>query len=354
MIQSVGSRQTDFRKEVDLMNIKSMKEARMGVGLGATSAIAWGIDTVIIGIIIASTPFKQAIVLAPIIAAFLHDFFSALWISLYMIVKGDFLNVLKLLKTKSGAILALGALSGGPLAMTFYFLGIQYVGATYAASIASIFPGIGAVLAFTFLKEKMNRRTWLGVVFSITGVIILAYMPSKFNADSHFFIGILFSLGAAIFWGLEGVISAWGMKGKEVVPLYAVNIRQMTSALSYGVLIIPFIHGYPLAFQAASSNIVWLIIIAGLLGAANYSLYYMSINLIGAARGQSLNNTYVFWAIVTEILFIGTPISLQFVIGTIIVLLGSILVSGNLKASIKVPDKLAGKTTQFRNERYQQ
>ncbi|MFE4709013.1 EamA family transporter [Peribacillus simplex] len=156
-------------------------------------------------------------------------------------------------------------------------------------------------------------------------------MPSKFNVDSQFFIGILFSLGAAIFWGLEGVIGAWGMKGKEVVPLYAINIRQMTSAICYALFIVSFIHGYPLVFEAASSKIVWLIVMAGLLGAANYSLYFMSINLIGAARGQSLNNTYVFWAIVTEIIFIGAPVSLQFVIGAVIVLLGSILVSGNIK-----------------------
>lgn len=322
-----------FGKEVVLMNVRSNKKSRMGITLGATSAVAWGVDSVIIGIIIASTPFKQAVALAPIIAAFMHDFFSALWVSLFMIIKGEFINVLKLFKTKSGAILILGALSGGPLAMTFYFLGIQYVGATYAASIASIFPGIGAVLAFFFLKEKMNKRTWFGVLLSIIGVIILAYVPSKLNANSHFFIGILFSLGAAVFWGLEGVIGGWGMKGKEVIPLYAINIRQMTSALCYGLLIVPFMQGYPLAFQVVSSNIVWLIVIAGLLGFANYSLYYTSINLIGAARGQSLNNTFVFWAIITEILLIGTPITLQFVIGAVIVLLGSILVSGNVKKS---------------------
>lgn len=248
-----------------------------------------------------------------------------------MIIKGEFINVLKLLKAKSGAILVLGALSGGPLAMSFYFLGIQYAGVTYAASIASIFPGVGALLAFFFLKEKMYKKTWFGVVLSIIGVIVLAYMPTKFDAESNFFIGILFSLGAAIFWGIEGVIGAWGMRGKDVVPLYAINIRQVTSALSYAILIVPFIQGYPLVIEAATSNIVWIIIIAGLLGTANYSLYYSSIDLIGAARGQSLNNTYVFWAIATEILFIGTPVSLQFVIGAIIVLLGSILVSGNLK-----------------------
>lgn len=313
------------------MTNKSVKEVRKGIGLGATSAVAWGVDTVIIGFIIASTPFKEAVMLAPIIAAFMHDFFSSIWISSLMIIKGEFINVLKLLKTKSGAILIIGALAGGPLAMSFYFLGIQYAGVTYAASIASIFPGIGAVLAFFFLKEKMNKRTWFGVVLSIIGVIVLAYMPTKFDVESSFFIGILFSLGAAVFWGLEGVIGAWGMRGKEVVPLYAINIRQIISALSYGILIVPFIHGYPLVFEAATSNIVWIIIVAGFLGTANYSLYYSSINLIGAARGQSLNNTYVFWAILTEIVFFGTPVSLQFVVGTMIVLLGSILVSVSLK-----------------------
>ncbi|MFK4998424.1 hypothetical protein ACI2OX_17170 [Bacillus sp. N9] len=84
------------------------------------------------------------------------------------------------------------------------------------------------------------------------------------------------------------MIGAWGMKGKEVVPLYAINIRQLTSALCFAIFIVPFIHGYPLVFQAATSNIVWMIVIAGLLGTANYSLYYTSINLIGAARGSRL------------------------------------------------------------------
>lgn len=310
-----------------------MKKSAKGISLGATSAIAWGVDTVIIGIIIASTPFKEAVIIAPIIAAFMHDFFSSIWITLLMIIKGEFINVLKLFPTKSGAILVLGALSGGPLAMSFYFLGIQYAGVTYAASIASIFPGIGAVLAFFFLKEKMNGRTWSGVVLSIIGVVILAYVPTKFDTESTFFIGILFSLGAAIFWGLEGVIGAWGMRGKEVVPLYAINIRQITSALSYGIIIVPLMHGYPLVFEAATSSIVWVIVIAGLLGTLNYSLYYSSIDLIGAARGQSLNNTYVFWAILTEIVFIGTAVNLQFIIGAIIVILGSILVSGSVKRS---------------------
>ena len=318
-------------EEVKRMTKKSVKEAKKGIGLGATSAIAWGVDTVLIGLIIASTPFKEAVLLAPIIAAFMHDFFSSIWISLLMIIKGEFINVLKLFKTKSGAILVIGALSGGPLAMSFYFLGIQYAGVTYAASIASIFPGIGAVLAYFFLKEKMNKRTWFGVVLSIIGVIVLAYVPTKFDTESNFFIGILFSLGAAIFWGLEGVIGAWGMRGKEVVPLYAINIRQITSALSYAIILVPLFKGYSLVFAAATSNIVWLLVIAGLLGTANYSLYYSSINLIGAARGQSLNNTYVFWAIITAIVFIGTPVNLQFVVGAIIVLIGSILVSGTPK-----------------------
>lgn len=313
------------------MTKKSSKDVKLGIGLGATSAIAWGVDTVIIGIIIASTPFKEAVMLAPIIAAFMHDFFSSIWISLFMIIKGEFINVLKIFPTKSGAILVLGALSGGPLAMSFYFLGIQNAGVTYAASIASIFPGIGAVLAYFFLKEKMNKKTWSGVVLSIIGVIVLAYVPTKFDAESNFFIGILFSLGAAIFWGLEGVIGAWGMRGREVVPLYAINIRQITSALSYGIILVPLMQGYPLVVEAATSSIVWVIVVAGLLGTLNYSLYYSSIDKIGAARGQSLNNTYVFWAIVTEIIFIGTAVNLQFIIGAIIVIIGSILVSGSVK-----------------------
>ena len=251
------------------MHAKNISEARKGVAQGLTSSIAWGVNTVVIGIILSKAPFidtKEAIVLAPFVSSFAHDLLSSLWMILLMTVKGKIIEVLKYMKTRNGWIIALAALFGGPIGMTCYLLGINYIGATYTASISSLFPGIGALLAFIFLKERIGPRTWLGIVLSITGVIIISYMPSTGSSNQHFILGVVLALGSAIGWGLEGVICAWGMKGEDADPEIAVVIRQTTSALAYAAIVIPLIKGYSLTFQVVSSGAVWLFVIAAFLG----------------------------------------------------------------------------------------
>jgi drug/metabolite transporter (DMT)-like permease len=319
----------------------NISEARKGVAAGVSSSIAWGINTVVIGFILTKAPFvdtKEAIVLAPFVSAFTHDFFSSLWMILLMTVKGKMIEAFKYMVTRNGLIILLASLFGGPFGMTCYLLGIHYIGATFTASISSLFPGIGALLAFIFLKERIGRRAWLGIVLSITGVIILSYMPSAGSSNDHFILGVLLAIGSAIGWGLEGVICAWGLKDDDADPEIAVTIRQTTSALAYAIIVIPIIHGYSLSYQVIRSDAVWLFIIAALLGSANYLLYYRSIHLVGTARGTALNNTYAAWALAISVIVFKTPVSFYFIIGTILVIVGSFFVSGNLKELVHLSD----------------
>lgn len=58
-----------------------------GLTLGIISGMLWGLDTVLIGIILSSSSFletQMAIFLDRFISYFLHDIFSSLWIMVYM------------------------------------------------------------------------------------------------------------------------------------------------------------------------------------------------------------------------------------------------------------------------------
>ncbi|MBB6446071.1 DMT family transporter [Bacillus benzoevorans] len=321
------------------MHATNHSEAGKGVAAGVSSSIAWGVNTVIIGVILAKAPFVDsaaAMILAPFVSSFIHDLFSSLWMILWMSVKGKMIEVLKYMRTRNGWIIVLAALFGGPIGMTCYLLGIHYIGATFTASISSLFPAIGALLAFIFLKERIGPRAWLGIVLSIAGVIILSYIPSSGVSNSYFILGVLLALGSAIGWGLEGVICAWGLKDDDADPEMAVTIRQTASALTYTIFVMPMIHGYSLSFQVVKSDVVWLFLIAAFLGAANYVLYYRAIHLIGTARGTALNNTYAAWALAISLVIFKTPVSLHFIIGTIIVIVGSFFVIGNLKELVHI------------------
>ena len=126
---------------------------------GIIAGITWAIETIILGIALSMAPFlssEQAIMLAPFVSTFIHDAFSAIWACLYNGVRGNLPNVVKALKTKSGKFVALAAIIGGPVGMTGYVLSVANMGASIGAVASAVFPAIGAVLAYIFLKEKMS------------------------------------------------------------------------------------------------------------------------------------------------------------------------------------------------------
>lgn len=311
--------------------MENIKSSKQGKGYALISGITWGIDTVLIGIVLAMTPFaegERAILLAPFVSTFLHDTFSAVWITIYHLIKGEFKTVIKSMKTRSGKFIMLGALLGGPIGMTCYMLSVKYIGAAYAASITSIYPAIGAFFAFVFLKEKMDKRIWFGILLSISGVIILGYQPSQLASSGNFLLGILFALGTVLGWGLESVICAYGMK-EDVTAEHALNIRQLTSGIFYGVIMLPLLKGHFLTLQVMSSKVSLWLILTALVGTTSYMFYYRAINTIGAARSTSLNITYAIWAIIIQVVFFGNSVNAQLIAGCIVTFTGTLLVVGN-------------------------
>ncbi len=323
------------------MKVNSVSDAKKGVSSGLLAGATWGVDTVLVGIIMTSTPFidsTEAIFLAPFVATFMHDFFAALWATLYMIIKGEFGNVLKSVKTKNGLVIAIGAVLGGPVGMTCYLLSVKYIGPAYTAAISAVFPAVSALLAALILKEKINARVWIGIGFSVLGVFVLGYMPSEFTIGSDFLLGLLFAFGTVFAWSFEGIICALGMKDGDMNPEHAINIRQATSGILYATLIIPFISGYELAYSALTSTMGLIIAITALVGTASYIFYYKAIKTIGAARSTSLNISYVVWAIILQVIFMSTPVGMQLIIGSFIVILGSVLVAGTPKELVALSD----------------
>ena len=128
---------------------------------GLFSGILWGLDTVVLGIALSMSPYigtAEAIAFAAIASSFLHDACSAIWLMLYMGAKRRLKDTLAALKTRSGKVVMLGALLGGPIGMTGYVIAINNIGAAYTAIISAFYPALGAFLSFVLLKEKMDKK----------------------------------------------------------------------------------------------------------------------------------------------------------------------------------------------------
>ena len=312
---------------------------------GILGAVTWALETLILGTAMAMAPFlssEQAMLLAPFTSTFLHDFFSAVWACIYNGARGNLNQFFKALKSRNGRFVVLGAVIGGPLGMTGYVLSINNMGPSIGAVASAAYPAIGAALAFFFLKEKMQWYRWLLLFITLLGVYGLSYSPEI--AITNFWLGFTGTLMCAFGWGTEAVILAKSMQGTEVTDEIALQIRQTTSAIFYGFILLPLLDGWNLTFCLFSGSglLIPTIAMAALFATISYLFYYRAIAQIGAAKAMAVNITYAAWSIVFSVVFFKDTgvLNLTTIICTLIVLVCGILAATDYKDLLKKESSL--------------
>ena len=307
---------------------------------GIIAGVTWAVETIVLGIALAMSPFcstEQAVLLAPFASTFLHDLFSAIWSCVYNGARGNLRAVGRALKTKSGRFVALAAVIGGPVGMTGYVLSVANMGASIGAVASAIFPAIGAVLAYIFLKEKMSWYRWIFLILSLLGVYGLSYSP-ELNI-TNFWLGFAGTLMCAFGWGIEAVIIAKCVQDDAVTDEIALQIRQTTSAIVYGLIILPIMKGWGFTVSLFNGTgwLIPVIALAALFATASYLFYYRAISQIGASKSMALNITYAAWAVVFSVIFLGQTDLLNplTIICTVVVLVFGILAGADYKDLIK-------------------
>lgn len=312
------------------MKAKSILKTRLGYVYGLGSGFTWGLDTVLIGMVMSLTPFVEhplLIVSGTFICSMLHDVFAAFWMWLFMGCKGRLGELKSALCSREGLFCMLGALLGGPLAMTFYVLAVQQGGAALTATVTACYPLLGSALAVLILKEKMQIKGWLGLCICILGIAYIGYAPGE-SLQSHIVVGITFAAIAAIGWALEAVVCAYGMKSGKIDPWMALLIRETTSGVVYTLLIVPImLGGFGEMIVGVSAvmfhSLTFVVLgVTALIGMSSFVMWYTAIDTIGAARSLCLNVTYSFWAVILSFLFLGGEMPINVLIGAIMVMTG--------------------------------
>lgn len=301
---------------------------------GLTSGLLWGLDTVILGIGLAMAPYigtAEALALAAIVGAALHDVFCAIWLFLYMAVKRRLKDTLAALKTRSGKVVILGALLGGPIGMTGYVTAINNIGAGYTAIISSFYPAFGTVMAVLLLKEKMNWKQVIALCVALAGIIAMGYLSADTTVTGNAVIGLLGAAACVIGWGSEAVLCAWGMRDDNVDNETALQIRETTSALVYLIFVLPLFGAWAFTLTAFPSAATGIVALAGLAGATSYLFYYRGISVIGAAKGMALNISYSAWAVLFGVILLGTIPGPIEIICCVAILCGTILAASDWK-----------------------
>jgi len=301
------------------------KFRKTGISAGVISGLTYGLYSTFVVIASMKEPLAGAVGLfaAPYIASALNDVLAAIWLLIYNTMTGRIREIGRSLRTFPGFVVTLGALVGGPIASGAFLMGLSMAGA-YAIPISALYSLFGAIFARIILKQKITARVGVGMSICIIGAIIINWV--KPEGGSNFTLGIICAFVAAIGWALEGVLAAFG--SAMIDSDIAINIRQAVSGLVDIVIILPIIGALGLfkSTLMAGTPVIWLAI-AGLCAAVSFLCWYKSNSTIGCAIGMSLNITYVFWGVLFSILFLGSAMTPTIVVGSIVILLGAILVS---------------------------
>lgn len=299
---------------------------------GLFSGILWGLDTVVLGIALSMSPYigtAEAIAFAAIASSFLHDACSAIWLMLYMGAKRRLKDTLAALKTRSGKVVMLGALLGGPIGMTGYVIAINNIGAAYTAIISAFYPALGAFLSFVLLKERMDAKQIAALVAALVGVMAMGYISAGDSEMGNATLGLVGAVLAVIGWGSEAVLCAWGMRDDAVDNETALQIRETTSALVYGIVVLPLFGAWGFTASAAPSLATGVIALSALAGTASYLFYYKGISVIGAAKAMALNISYSAWAVVFGFVLQGTVPTPATVFFCVLILAGTVLAASD-------------------------
>ena len=289
-----------------------MKTQHGGKRYGIFSGALWGLDTVVLAIALAMTPFLD-FGQSALAGAVLHDVACAVILLVYMAVRGR-------LKDTWAALL------GGPIGMSGYLIAIDNIGPGLTAIISTFYPALGTLLAFILLKERMAPRQIAALLVALAAIVATGWSATSEPIEGgNAILGVAGALACVIGWGSEAVILTWGMRDEAVDNEVALQIRETTSAVVYLFVVAPIAGVFGFTLHSLAHLSAGVVALAGLAGTASYLFYYKALSAIGASRGMALNISYSAWAIIFALVLQGTVPTATQVACCVVILVGTVL-----------------------------
>lgn len=211
------------------------------------------------------------------------------------------------------AITVCGVLFGTDIAV--WNLSIHYSNATQATLLTNLSPIWVGIGSFLFLANKPDRRFWLGTTVALSGLVIL--LGTDTFAKMRFDKGFILALVSGMLYATYMIVSKTVLNHVKIVSFMTLSM----GVSSVYLLIICFVFQEPLWHF---SGTVWSVlavqgIICQLLGwlTLSYAVQKMDAQRVSLGLlSQGIITALIAW------LFIGEKISLQMIIGGLVILTG--------------------------------
>ena len=196
-----------------------------------------------------------------------------------------------------------------------------FVTAGYSSIFNAMAPLWGALVAWIWLSERLNRTGIIGLLVGFIGVAVLAGDTESLTSAGST-LAVVAAIGGAFFYGV----------GANYARRYTRHLKSMSVAT--GSMLFPAILLLPLTVivwpDVPPSGRAWFALIA--MGIAStgfaYILYFRLIANVGPAKAITVAYLIPAFAVIWGALFLDETVTALMIIGCLIIFLGTALVTG--------------------------
>lgn len=201
--------------------------------------------------------------------------------------------------------------------IAFQLIGTDLADASLASLINSLNPVLIPIIAFIFLKEKLNLRIIISIIMSVIGIYIILGV-----GDSDITLaGVIVNLLSLTLWSVSCCIVRKISAGYDPI-----QITLYAMAIAFGFSL-PFAISSAVVSDCtvSLSGIISLLYIALVCTALSHVLWNSSLKILNATTCSLLYPIQPLTSAVLAIVVLNEEISKEFVVGAIIICIGILL-----------------------------
>jgi len=207
--------------------------------------------------------------------------------------------------------------------VTLYYVvfnwSLALTSAAQGALVQSSIPAVTACIAMLWLRERATRARMLGIALSVAGVLIVFAQGAQSSAEAPSpALGNVLMFGSVVCWGVYTSIA------KRVAQYDSIVITSIIAGIG-ALLLLPLAllelwrSELPDPGLNAWLGAAYLGVFASGLG---YLLYNFSLKHMAASQVGVFTNLIPIVGVLTGVIALGEPLSLQAILGGVIVMVG--------------------------------
>ncbi|KUO51465.1 MAG: hypothetical protein APF76_13965 [Desulfitibacter sp. BRH_c19] len=286
-------------------------------------------------LLVATTSWGASFVAARYAVQELHPLIAASWRFILA-----FIVLLPILIAKEGKsslvsvrdlpLLFAAGFTGIVLYNVCFFTGLKTTYAINGSLIVATGPVITALLSSWFLKEKVTIKHWLGLLLSISGVIVIISLGSmEVLLNLNFNQGDILIAFGVFNWSLYTIVGKF--TSKKFSSLLTITYACGIGAIVLTLLSIPYYRFFSIDTISGWTifSIVFLAIVAS---AMAFLFWFHGVKYLGASKVAVFQNVVPLTAAVFSIFILGEELSYYHFAGGLLIFIGVYI--ANRKKSI--------------------